>query len=110
VISDHDDLVALARRIAEQARPGEQLEAFVARGTSTSVKAYQGEVESLTSAQSQGVGIRVIRDQRQGFAHCGTLDADAVADTLADARDNTDFGEPDEWYALATPDGFRTPI
>lgn len=104
-----DDLRALARRVVEQARPDEQLEVFVARGTSTSVKAYQGDVESLTSAQSQGVGIRVIRDHRQGFAHCGTLDADAVADTLADARDNTGFGEPDEWYALATPDGIPYP-
>ncbi len=61
----------------------------MARGVTTSVKAYQGEVESLTSAQSQGVGIRVIRDHRQGFAHCGTLDEDVVLDTLADARDNT---------------------
>ena len=32
----------------------------MARGVTTSVKAYGGEVESLTSAESSGVGIRVI--------------------------------------------------
>jgi PmbA protein len=102
---DADDLLALARSVAAQARPGEQLEAFVARGRSTSVKAYGGEVESFTSAESMGIGIRVIRDHRQGFAHAGTLDPSAVAETLADARDNAAFGEPDEWYGLAEPDG-----
>ena len=103
------ELLDLARRIVERAQPGEQVEAFVARGVRTSVKAYEGDVESLTSAQSQGVGIRVIHDHRQGFAHCGTLDDDVVAHTLADARDNVSFGEPDEWFGLAEPDGVLPP-
>lgn len=99
------DLLDIARRVVERAQPGEQVEAFVARGVTTSVKAYDGDVESLTSAQSQGVGIRVVREHRQGFAHCGTLDEDVVLDTLADARDNATYGEQDEWFGLAEPDG-----
>lgn len=99
------ELLDLARRIVERADAGEQVEAFVGRSRTTSVKAYEGEVESLTSAESFGVGIRVIRDHRQGFAHCGTLDEDVVLETLADARDNVAFGEPDEFFELATPDG-----
>lgn len=102
-------LLDIAERVAAQARDGEQLEAYVARGVSTSVKAYGGEVESLTSAQSQGVGIRVVRDGRQGFAHCGTLDEDVIQETLAEARDNTAFGEPDEFFGLAEPDGVDPP-
>lgn len=102
-------LLDIAERVAAQARDGEQLEAYVARGVSTSVKAYGGEVESLTSAQSQGVGIRVVRDGRQGFAHCGTLDEDVIQETLAEARDNTAFGEPDECFGLAEPDGVDPP-
>lgn len=103
------ELLDLARRLVDRAEPGEQLEAYVARGVTTSVKAYEGEVESLTSAQSQGVGIRVIRDHRQGFAHCGTLDEGVVLETLADARDNTTFGEPDDSFGLAEPDGVAPP-
>ena len=32
------------------------------------VQAYGGEVESLDVAESAGVGVRVIVDQREGFA------------------------------------------
>jgi PmbA protein len=99
------DLGDLAGSIVDRARADEQLEAFVVRSARTSVKAYGGEVESLTSAESFGVGIRVIVDQRMGFAHAGSFDDDVIAETLTEARDNASFGEPDEWNGLAVPDG-----
>jgi PmbA protein len=99
------ELLDIAARIAEMANPGEQVEAYVARGTSTSVKAYAGEVESLTQASSAGVGVRVIVDHREGFAYAGTLEEAMVLDALAEARDNAGFSEPDEFNGLATPDG-----
>lgn len=103
------DLLDLARRVVERAAPSEQLEVYATRGSTTSVKAYEGEVESLTSAHAEGVGIRVVADHRQGFAHCGTLDEQVVAETLAEARDNVRFGEPDEWFGVAEPDGVPEP-
>lgn len=99
------ELLDVAARIAEMAGPGEEVEAFVARSTSTSVRAYGGEVESLTQASSAGVGVRVIVDHREGFAYAGTLDEAVVLDALAEARDNASFGEPDEFNGLARPDG-----
>ena len=69
------------------------------------MKAYGGEVEALTSAESAGVGVRVVVDGRQGFAHCGTLDPAAIDEALAEARDNAGFGEVDPWAGLAEPDG-----
>jgi PmbA protein len=99
------DLLLTARRIADQAAPGEQVEAFVARSGYTAVKAHGGEVESFSSATTAGIGIRVVQDHRQGFAWAGSLDPDVVAATLADARDNAAFAQPDEWVGLAEPDG-----
>ena len=49
-----------------QAQKGEQIEAYVGRGVETDIRVYEGEVEHFVSAQSEGIGIRVIRD--------GTLD------------------------------------
>ncbi|MGH9226565.1 MAG: TldD/PmbA family protein [Acidimicrobiales bacterium] len=95
----------LADRVAGWARGGEQVEAYVARGTHTSVRVFGGDVESLSSAQSEGIGIRVIRGHRQGFAYAASLDPDVIAETLAEARDNAQFGEVDEWLGLASPDG-----
>ena len=63
-----EDLLALAERVAGWAVSGEEVEVYVARGTETEVRAYDGEVESLTSATSAGIGIRVVVDHRLGFA------------------------------------------
>jgi len=100
-----DEMLAVADRVVTMAAPGEQIEAVVVRGTDTEIKVYGGEVESLSSAQSQGVGIRVVVDGRQGFAYAGTLDEAVIAETLAEARDNAGFATRDEYVALAEPDG-----
>jgi PmbA protein len=103
------ELLDAATRLAERAGPGEQIEAYVARSTSTTVRAYGGEVESLTQASTAGVGVRVIVDHREGFAYAGTLDEGVVLDALAEARDNAGFAEPDEHNGLAEPDGVPVP-
>jgi PmbA protein len=99
------ELVDLAVRVAGWARDGEQVEAYVSRGGSTEIKVFEGEVESLASAESAGVGIRVIVDHRQGFAYAGSLDSEIVAETLEEARDNASFATADECLGLASPDG-----
>lgn len=100
-----DDLLTLVSRIADQARPGEELEVYASRGVETDVRAYDGEIEQLASAASAGVGIRVVAAQRQGFAYAGTLDEDAIVETLAEARDNATFATVDENLGLPRPDG-----
>lgn len=102
---NEDQLLHLADSIIAQAGPGEQLEIAVSSGTSTSVRVYEGQVESFTSAQNQGVGIRVIKDGKQGFASAGTLEEHVLAAALSDARDNAVFAEADPHAGLAQPDG-----
>lgn len=98
-----------AVRVAGAAQPGEEVEAFAARGTSTSVKVHGGGIESLTQATSAGIGIRVVRGGRQGFAWAGSLDDGVVAEVLAEARDNVAYAEPEDWVGLAAPDGVAPP-
>ena len=97
------DLLVIAREIAGSARGGEQIEARVGRGRDTEVEVLRGAVESLTVAESEGITIRVVVDGRQGVASAGSLDPEIVAATLADARDNARFAEPDEFSGLVTP-------
>ena len=101
----------LAHSVVDRALPGEGMEVYVTRGTETEVRAYEGEVESLTSADSSGVGIRLLLDgpegagSQVGFAWAGSLEPDVIAATLADARDNARFATPDPDVVLAAPDG-----
>lgn len=99
------NLQELADRIVAQAKPGEQIEAYVSRGGETSVRVYEGEVEHFVAAQSESVGIRVIAEGRTGYAYAGTLDESVLHEVLAEARDNVAFGTPDEYAGLAEPDG-----
>ncbi len=100
-----DDLLALADRVAGWARSGEDVEVYVARGDETEIRAYGGEVESLTSATSAGIGVRVVADHKLGFAWAGSLHESVLAETLDEARDNATFATPDDHVQLAVPDG-----
>lgn len=99
------ELLAIADRVIAMARPDELVEAYVGRSLSTDVRIYEGEVEHFVSAQTEGIGIRVIRNGRTGTSSCGTLDPAEIAEVLAEARDNLEYGEPDEWAGMAEPDG-----
>lgn len=99
------DLGDLVDRVVSWAHEGEEVEAYVARGRETSVRAFGGEVESFSSAESAGVGVRVVSGHRQGFAYAGSLDDDVAREALAEARDNAAYATPDEHVGLAAPDG-----
>ena len=102
---DEASLLAIAESVVAMAAPGEDIEVVVAHERETEVRAYEGEIESLTSAESRGIGVRVVRNGRQGFAYAGTLDTDALVEVIGEARDNVEFATPDEHCAVAEPDG-----
>jgi PmbA protein len=101
----------LATAVVEQAESGEGMEVYVTQGTENEVRAYDGAVESLTSADSSGVGIRILlpgpqgEGSRLGFAWAGSLDPTVVQAALRDARDNARYATPDPDVVLAEPDG-----
>jgi PmbA protein len=107
------DLVALAEKVVARAKAGEQIEAYVARGHDVEVRAYEGEIESLSSATTGGIGVRVLvangsEGARLGFAWAGSLDEEVVDSAVAEARDNAMFATPDPDVGFATPDGMAT--
>lgn len=108
-MSERSDLAEVANLVLGWAAPGEEVEAYVSRSQTTNVRAYEGDVESLSSAEPVGAGIRVLVGDRQGFAWAGTLDEGVLKETLEEARDNAGFGEPDEFFGLARPDGVAPP-
>jgi len=99
-----DDLEIIAEKIVSQAKRGEEIEAFVSWDEETSIRVYNGAIENLSKSQSSGVGIRIVNNQRQGFAWAGTLDPPSIDFALAEARDNASFASEDEHLGLGTPD------
>ena len=100
------ELLGMLDRVVAQATAGEAVEAFGIDETETSIKAYDGEVESLSSARTRGVGIRVIAGGAVGYAYSADTSEQALAETLEEARVNASVATPDEANVLPPP----TPI
>lgn len=105
-MSDLNDLV---HDVTNRARDGEEIEAYAARGTDTEIRIYDGAIETLGTATSAGIGIRVLlhdpEGSRVGFAWTGSLDDAAISRALDDARENAVFASPDPAVVFARPDG-----
>lgn len=100
-----EELLVLLDRLVERARPGEGLEAYGIDETQTTVRAYGGDVETLSSARTRGVGVRVLREGRFGYAYSADLSEPALAETLEQARTNATVATPDDANRLPDPDG-----
>jgi PmbA protein len=99
-VSELRDLVQAALGAATD---GEQVEAYAEEERRTEVSALRGEVEGMTFAESRGVGIRVIRDERLGYAWAANPSADEVREAVVRARTNAALAEPDPANALPEP-------
>ena len=98
------ELLELARSVADAALPGEQVEAYLARSSETSVRVFDEKVEQFSTSENEGIGVRVVVGSRQGFAWKGSLEGHSVAEALSAARENAAFASPDERTQIAVPD------
>jgi PmbA protein len=94
------ELDAIVERLAAEATGGEGVEAYAELSTETEVNAFQGEVERLTSASSSGVGVRVVRDGRLGYAYTADLTDQGLRECLAEARANLEVSSEDPGNVL----------
>lgn len=101
------ELIDVLDNVVERATGGDSVEVFGIDETETSIKAYGGEVESLSSARTRGVGIRVISEGRVGYAYSADTSESALADTLDEARVNASVASPDDANVLPGPSPFE---
>jgi PmbA protein len=96
-VPDLSELVHAAVGVADA---DEQVEAYAEEGRQTEVSALRGEVEGMTFSESRGLGVRVIRDGRLGYAWAADPTLDEAKETVWRARDNAALAEPDEHNGL----------
>lgn len=78
----------------------EDAEVYVSRGTEFTVRVYQGEIESLVSAESRGVGLRTFREHRVGFSYTSDTECDALDGLVDEALSNGRYNHADEANVL----------
>ncbi len=101
------DLHALATAALEAGEGDEGVEAYASGGRTTEVSALRGEVEGMTFAESRGVGVRVIRDDRLGYSWVADPSPAEVREAVVRARANAALAEPDPANGLPRPEAFE---
>src|SRR2546430_9409756 len=76
-------------------------EVFLREAQSGSVEIKEGAIESAIARGERGVGIRVLDEQRLGFAYTSDLSADGIRTCADTARRMSGVTEPDPDLALA---------
>ncbi|RLG94494.1 hypothetical protein DRO37_05380, partial [Candidatus Bathyarchaeota archaeon] len=97
------DSVEFAVREAERLGVTE-VEAFSQRQRIIEILLERGEIQSERVKTRQGIGIRIIKDKRLGFAFASTLDREVIWNTCRDASKLADVSPKNpEWRSLPYP-------
>ena len=85
-------------------------EIYLSQSVSTSIEVRDGELESFKRAQSMGLGLRIIKNQRLGFSYCSSFDVPDIARMIGAAVDGAANLSSDPFYGFPAPPRDLSPI
>ncbi len=88
------------KTLDEASRSGVEAEAFLMHAKELSIEIVDGRVETLIQADETGLGIRVIKNGRTGFAFTSDLSDKAIKDAVHDAISISIFTTQDQYHIL----------
>ena len=99
------DYRELAKKLVHRAKRkgARQAEAFLEVGRQSSCRVRDGEIEDLTEATSKGVGLRVVSNQRIGFAYTSDFDPDTLNQFVDRALQLAQAAAPNKMNGLPSP-------
>lgn len=77
-------------------------EVFLRDGQSTTIEVRDGAIENAITRGERGIGIRVLRGGRVGFAYSSDLSPAGIEDCVNASRDIASVTEPDPDVSIAT--------
>jgi len=78
----------------------DQAEVFIASNQTLKIDVLDRKVESIDEIRDAGCGIRIIQDQKLGFAFTSDLDGTVIDETIGQAIANAKNSEADEFLTL----------
>jgi PmbA protein len=94
-------LLDTAKSLIDRTRGDEQVEAFLTHARTFQVRVFEEQAESVSSAEPRGAGVRVVSDNKVGFAYTTDLTDGGLTEVVERARSNARYATPDEAVALA---------
>ena len=84
-------------------------EIYLAQTTSTSVEVRDGGLESFKRAQSVGIALRILKDQKLGFSYLSIPDAPEITFELKDDGQAPDQAAGDGVWSIQVDVPFQAP-
>ncbi|MBI5200650.1 MAG: TldD/PmbA family protein [Elusimicrobia bacterium] len=100
---DADQLQAVGARTLDflkKAAPDAQAEIYVSRVVDRGLELREGKLETLHESAEEGVGIRIIRGGRGGFAFCVGVESETIEAASRSLLEQLKFLPPDEHKVL----------
>lgn len=85
-------------------------EAFFTKNKDLTIDVSDQQVETMKLAEQQGVGIRVFRNQKLGFAFTSDLSDSALDQAVQQAVANSESTEKDQYHMLPGPVASYAPV
>lgn len=96
-----DNDAAVDRALGAIDGAGAAGEVFLREGWSTAVEVREGATENVISRGERGIGVRLLREGRAGFAYTSDLTRDGIGACVSAARDMSVVTAPDPHLRLA---------
>lgn len=96
------NFTVIAENLVQKARNAgaDMAEAYLLQARELTIEVADGEVETLKLAEDQGVGVRVFKDRRLGFAYSSDLGEGALEQTIRQALANSEKTERDQYNTM----------
>ena len=88
-------------------KPGYEYEIFFQRVKKNKIEVTDEKLENLSSSEEQGVGIRVLKGKRLGFAYTSYVGEEEIKDVVEKAMEMCELQEEDEAFGFI--DKLETP-
>ncbi|PKM81286.1 MAG: TldD/PmbA family protein [Firmicutes bacterium HGW-Firmicutes-14] len=97
----------LAGQVVDKAQKlgADQSEAFLIKSKDLTIDVREGRVETLKLAEDRGLGLRVFRKGRIGFAYTSDLSDTAIDEIIRQSLANSEKTSPDEFNIMPEPVG-----
>ncbi len=92
-----------------KARAVEESEIYLARSRDLTIEVRKAEVESLKSAETMGVSLRVLRGKSLGFSYCTELNAQSLQNMVSNAVDGSEQVGSDPYLDFPPSDSSTLP-
>lgn len=98
------DYLNIAKGLVEQIKAaGAEGDAYISIGKQTEIQVAQGEVKKLSFAGSKGIGIRVIKNGRMGYAYTSDFSEQNLQQAVSNALALADTTDADEYRQIPDP-------